>query len=150
MIEISIIIGNQDIIERGKNMWIPITESKELELVSENYGAFSDSFIEKFEFISGMMLTSDGAISYTNKSTLDESEKFEPYENTEITLTIRSQLNPEGIVLRFKDILKFNYDFSSGYDNILNDNIIELSGYRFQFKTDCFSITSKMLEYKII
>ena len=131
-------------------MWIRITKSEELELVSENYVAFSDSFIEKLEFISGMTLTPDGDISYTSKNTFDESVKFEPFENTEITLTIRSQLIPEGIVLRFKDILKFNYDFSSGYDNILNENIIEFRGHRFHFKTDCFSVTSKILEYKII
>ena len=49
-----------------------------------------------------MTLTSNGAILYTIKNILDQFVKLEPYENTERTVTILSQLIPEGIVLQFK------------------------------------------------
>lgn len=116
-------------------MFKQITNSEELEITSDQFIGFSDSFVDRFEFISGMSLTTDNSISVAN-------------ENSEIIITLRLQLVSKVILLWFKDIIVFNYEFGN-YDNILNDNELIFRGARFHFKTDYFLIKSKNLDYKI-
>lgn len=134
-------------------MWININDNSELNLITDMFANFSDSFIEKIEFITDTsLMDTESTKLVTDKTSFihNINNNYEIYENSEVNLTVYSQVNFNTIILKFKNVVEFKYYFSSNYDNILNDNTIEFKGYRFHFKNEDFSITSKFLEYKII
>lgn len=69
-------------------MWSYINNSDEVGYLNEKYGNFHDSFVEKMEFYSGMILNLDGSLSYASISMLTGEEGMESdiYENASLLL----------------------------------------------------------------
>lgn len=104
-------------------MWSYINNSDEVGYLNEKYGNFHDSFVEKMEFYSGMILNLDGSLSYASISMLTGEEGMESdiYENASLLLLLNSLETSSKIVLKFQGVLDFNYNFSFRSDNLLDE-----------------------------
>lgn len=123
-------------------MWINITDTKDINLIVEDYDNFHDAIIEKVKFVSGMKVDDSGSIVFG--SGIDDFF----FKDSKLIMIISSQSNNSKIIFKFEELLDFKYHFSSKLDNILYDATLDYRGYRFHFKTDLFDITAKKLLYK--
>jgi hypothetical protein len=133
-------------------LWSYINNSDEVGYLNEKYGNFHDSFVEKMEFYSDMILSLDGSLSYASVSMLTSEEGMESdmYENASLLLLLSSLETSSKVVLKFQGVIDFNYNFSFRSDNLLDEPTLDFKGYRFHFKTNLFNVSSKNMAYKII
>ncbi|MUN75729.1 hypothetical protein, partial [Enterococcus casseliflavus] len=121
-------------------MWSYINNSDELGYLNEKYGNFHDSFVEKMEFYSDMILSLDGSLSYASVSMLTSEEGMESdmYENASLLWLLSSLETSSKVVPKFQGVIDFNYNFSFRSDNLLDEPTLDFKGYRFHFKTNLF------------
>lgn len=134
-------------------MWINITTKEEINSILRSYGHFHDSFVEKLTFESGMSLGSDGSIIYTSTALSESEETMSDkmlFECSKVYMVVGSQINTEKIVFMFEKLIDFKYSFSTRYDNILDDVLLDFKGYRFHFRSTSVSIAAQSLSYYVV